>query len=148
MWPSTSPAAWSTPRCFPSAKTSDALGFLDRALAFFDVKGIPVQRVLTDNGAAYKRSFSERCGALGLRHTKTKPYHPWTNGRVERFNGTIQRECLYALELHSDQERDLAIALFVAYYNAERPHTRLGGLAPLEWLRRRRGVTDVWGALS
>lgn len=132
----------------PSAKTSDALGFLERALAFFDARGIRVRRVLTDNGAAYKRTFDERCQALGLRHTKTKPYHPWTNGRVERFNGTIQRECLYALELHSDEERDLAIALFVAYYNTERPHTRLGGLAPLDWLRRRRGVTDVWGVLS
>ncbi|HKU44324.1 MAG TPA: IS481 family transposase [Polyangiales bacterium] len=121
----------------PAARQSDTLGFVERAVAFFDTKGIRVQRVLTDNGATYKRTFDERCAALGIRHTRTKPYHPWTNGRVERFIGTIQRECLYALELHSDDERGLAIALFIAYYNAERPHTRLGGLAPLEWLAQR-----------
>jgi len=127
----------------PSCGKRDTTAFLDRALAFFDAKGIRVRRVLTDNGVGYKRSFSEAAAALGLRHTRTKPYHPWTNGRVERFIGTISRECLYARELHSDEERALVIALYLAYYNAERPHTRLGGLAPLEWLRRQRGVTDV-----
>lgn len=116
----------------------DTTAFLARALAFFDAKGIRVRRVLTDNGAGYKRTFQETAIALGVRHTRTKPYHPWTNGRVERFNGTIQRECLYALDLRSEEQRALAIALYVAYYNSERPHTRLGGLPPLEWLRLRR----------
>jgi transposase InsO family protein len=132
----------------PGLGKADTTVFLEHAVAFFDTKRIRVQRVLTDNGAGYKRSFSERCAALGLRHTRTKPYHPWTNGRVERFIGTIQRECLYARELHGDDERALVLALYVAYYNAERPHTRLGGLAPLQWLTQRRGVTDVWGDLS
>ena len=131
----------------PSCGKRDTIAFLARALAFFDARGIRVRRVLTDNGAGYKRSFSEAAAAQGLRHTRTKPYHPWTNGRVERFMGTINRECLYAGELHSEDERALAIALYLAYYNAERPHTRLGGLPPLEWLRRR-GVTEVWGVLS
>ncbi len=61
---------------------------------------------------------------------------------------TISQECLYARELHSEEERALAIALYVAYENGERPHTRLGGLAPLDWLARRRGVTEVRGVLS
>src|SRR3990170_826849 len=87
-------------------------------------------------GNADTLAFLERARALGVRHTRTKPYHPWTNGRVERFNGTIQRECLYACDLHSEEERDLAIALYLSYYNAERPHIGLGGLPPLEWLRR------------
>ncbi|HEV8536815.1 MAG TPA: IS481 family transposase [Candidatus Limnocylindria bacterium] len=114
---------------------ADTMAFLAQALAFFfDAKGIRVRRVLTDNGSGYKRSLSERCQTLGLRQTRTKPYHPWTNGRVERFIGTIQRECLYAGELHSDEERALVIALYLAYCNSERPHTRLGGLPPLEWL--------------
>lgn len=126
-----------------SSGKRDTIAFLADALAFFDARGIRVHRVLTDNGPGYKRSFSEAVAARGLRHTRTKPYHPWTNGRVERFIGTISRECLYARELHSDEERALVIALYVAYYNAERPHTRLGGLSPLEWLARRRGVTDV-----
>ena len=132
----------------PGLGKADTMAFLEHAVAFFDAKGIRVQRVLTDNGAGYKRSFSERCTALGLRHTRTKPYHPWTNGRVERFIGTIQRECLYARELHGDDERALVIALYLAYYNAERPHTRLGGLSPLEWLARRRSVTQVYGDLT
>jgi transposase InsO family protein len=121
----------------PTNGKRDTIAFLARALAFFDTKRIRVRRVLTDNGSGYKRSFSEAAAAAGLRHTRTKPYHPWTNGRVERFMGTISRECLYSRELHSDEERALVIALYVAYYNAERPHTRLGGLSPLEWLAQR-----------
>lgn len=121
----------------PTCGKRDTIAFLEKALAFFDARGIRVRRVLTDNGAGYKRSFSEAAAAAGLRHTRTKPYHPWTNGRVERFMGTIGRECLYARELRSDEERALVIALYLAYYNAERPHTRLGGLSPLEWLARR-----------
>ena len=126
---------------------ADTTAFLANALAFFDAHGIRVRRVLTDNGAGYKRTFHERCAALGVRHTRTKPYHPWTNGRVERFNGTIQRECLYALDFHAEEERDLAVWLYLAYYNAERPHTALEGHSPLDWLRRR-GVTHVPGVLS
>ncbi len=126
----------------------DTIAFLGRALAFFDARGIRVRRLLTDNGSGYKRSFAEAAAAFGIRHTRTKPYHPWTNGRVERFMKTIGQECLYARELHSDQERALVIALYLAYYNAERPHTRLGGLSPLDWLRRRRGVTNVRGDFS
>ncbi len=121
----------------PTNGRRDTIAFLERALAALDARGIRVRRVLTDNGSGYKRSFSEAAAAAGLRHTRTKPYHPWTNGRVERFMGTISRECLYVREIHSDEERALVIALYVAYYNAERPHTRLGGLAPLEWLAQR-----------
>jgi len=121
----------------PTNGKRDTIAFLERALAFFDARGISVRRVLTDNGSGYKLSFSAAAASLGLRHTRTRPYHPWTNGRVERFMGTISRECLYARELHSDEERALVIALYLAYYNGERPHTRLGGLSPLEWLAQR-----------
>jgi transposase InsO family protein len=120
----------------PAAGNVDTIAFLERALAAFDARGIQVRRVLTDNGSGYKRTFHERALALGVRHTRTKPYHPWTNGRVERFNGTIQRECLYGEEFHSEEQRDLAVALYLAYYNAERPHIALGGLAPAQWLAR------------
>lgn len=117
---------------------ADAIAFLNEALRFFDAHGVRVRRVLTDNGASYLRRFREACRAIGLPHTRTKPYHPWTNGRAEAFIGTIQRECLYAKTLWSEEERDLAVALFVAYYNAQRPHTALGGSPPLDWLRSRR----------
>jgi transposase InsO family protein len=115
---------------------ADTVDFLRHALAFFDARGIRVQRVLTDNGVGYRRIFREACSALGLRHTRTKPYHPWTNGRAEAFIGSIQRECTQAVQFSSNDERRLAIALWVAYYNTERPHLGLGGLAPLDWLRR------------
>lgn len=131
----------------PTCGKADTVAFLERALEAFDARGIRVQRVLTDNGSGYKRTFHERAAALGIRHTHTKPYHPWTNGRVERFNGTIQRECLYAETFRAEQERDLAVALYVGYYNARRPHQALQGLAPLEWLARWR-VTQVYGDLS
>jgi len=115
----------------------DTIAFLRAALAFFDAHGVRVRRVLSDNGNGYKLQFATACRELGIRHTRTRPYHPWTNGRVERFNGTIQRECLYAGAFWTHEaERDLAVALYLAYYNAERPHIALGGLPPLEWLRR------------
>ena len=125
----------------------DTIAFIDAAVAFFDSRGIRVQRVLTDNGNGYLRRFREHLSGRGLRHSHTRPYHPWTNGRVERLNGTIQRECLYAGEFHADEERDLAIALFLGYYNAERPHIALGGLSPERWLRAQ-GVTNVAGDLN
>ncbi len=128
----------------PSQGPADVTGFLRRAICFFDARGIRVRRVLTDNGNGYRSfDFRDTCAELGLAHTRTRPYHPWTNGRVERFNGTIQSECLYARPFSDEDERALAIALFVAYYNAERPHTALGGLTPEQWLHAR-GVTGVY----
>jgi transposase InsO family protein len=123
---------------------ADTVEFLEHAVAFFDAKGIRAQRVLTDNGTSYKRTFDEACRALGLRHTRTRPYHPWTNGRVEAAIGTISRECLYARHFTHEDERRLALALYLAYYNRERPHTSLGGIPPSTWLRRS-GVTGVAG---
>ena len=91
----------------------DGAAFLDRAMTFFASQGIRVERVLSDNGAAYKSFvFRDACAAAGIRHTRIKPRHPWTNGRAERFIGTIQRECAYRDQFTSDPERALAIALF------------------------------------
>jgi transposase InsO family protein len=126
---------------------ADTTVFVANALAFFDAHGIPESRCRLVGWEWCIRDRHSPFAALGVRHTRTKPYHPWTNGRVERFNGTIQRECLYALEFHAEEERDLAVWLYLAYYNAERPHTALEGHSPLDWLRRR-GVTHVWGDLS
>jgi len=131
----------------PGCGNADTIAFLEHAVAAFDAAGVRVQRVLTDTGAGYKRTFHERAAALGIRHTRTQPYHPWTNGRVERFNRTIQHECLYRDTFHAEPERDLAVALFVAYDNRQRPHSALGGLAPLDWLDRWR-ATQVYGDLS
>jgi transposase InsO family protein len=127
----------------PSVGAEDCIAFVRSAVAHFDALGIRVRRVLTDNGTGYKRRFAAACDELGIRWTRTRPYHPWTNGRVERFNRTLQHECLYAGEhFTSDEERRYAIALWLASYHAERPHTALGGLTPDEWLSAWR-VTNV-----
>lgn len=121
---------------------ADCAGFVRNAVAAFDALGIRVRRVLTDNGTGYKRTFAEACTTLGIRWTRTKPYHPWTNGRAERFIRTLQRECLYDAHLDSDDERRYALDRWLAFYNADRPHTALDGLSPERWLRAR-GVTKV-----
>lgn len=127
----------------PSVGAADCSGFVRRAVADFDAHGIRVRRVLTDNGTGYKRQFGLACAELGIAWTRTRPYHPWTNGRVERFNRTLKRECLHAGEhFTSDEERRYSAARWIAFYNSDRPHTALGGLSPEDWLRAR-GVTWV-----
>jgi transposase InsO family protein len=122
----------------PGFGRDDCVAFLERAIAHFDAVGIRVRRVLTDNGVGYLSGFDRACAKLGVRHTRTKPYHPWTNGRAERFIRTLQRECLYVgRHFASDEERRYAIALWLASYNADRPHTALGGLSPDQWLALR-----------
>lgn len=131
----------------PTTGGADGAAFLDRALVFFARQGIRIERVLSDNGSAYKSfAFRDACRTAGIRHTRTQVRHPWTNGRAERFIGTIQRECAYRDFFSSDAERALAIALFVPWYNNNRPHHALGGLTPQGWLDRWR-VTHVRGDL-
>ncbi len=120
---------------------ADCAAFIRGVVAHFDAAGVRVHRLLTDNGTGYKRVFGETCAALGIRWTRTRPYHPWTNGRAERFIGTLQRECLYE-DFSGDEARRYAIDRWLAFYNSDRPHTALGGLSPERWLRAR-GVTRV-----
>ena len=120
---------------------ADCAAFVRNAAAHFDARGIKVRRVLTDNGTGYKRTFAEACRAIGLRWTRTKPYHPWTNGRAERFIRTIQHECLDA-DFQDDEERRYRLDRWLDFYNRDRPHTALGGLSPERWLRAR-GVTRL-----
>jgi transposase InsO family protein len=132
-------------RCFIEVRgglgSADCVAFVRNAVAHFDAHGIRVRRVLTDNGAGYKRIFGEACTALGIRHTRTRPYHPWTNGRAERFIRSLQRECAHE-DFANEEERRYALDRWLAFYNRERPHTALGGLSPERWLRAR-GVTCV-----
>jgi transposase InsO family protein len=127
----------------PGVGTVDSIAFLRRAIADFDAHGIRVRRVRTDNGNGSKRRFGEACADLGIAWTRTKPYHPWTNGRVERFTRTLTGECLHAdRQFTSDDERRSHTARWRAFYNADRPHRALDGLSPERWLRAR-GVTQV-----
>jgi transposase InsO family protein len=132
----------------PTLGGADGVAFLDRAAAFFGGHGIRIERVLTDNGSAYESfAFRDACRQAGIRHTRTKVRHPWTNGRAERFIGTLQRECAYRDHFTSDAERALALALFTPWYNTRRPHRALKGLTPQDWLDRWR-VTHLSGALT
>jgi transposase InsO family protein len=106
---STTTAGSPTPRYPPDEKATTAIGFLRRALAFFAHHGIRVQRLLTDNGSAYRsRVHALACRALGLRHLRTRPYRPQTNGKAERFIRTLLQGWAYGAIYGSSPERTAA----------------------------------------
>jgi transposase InsO family protein len=107
-------------------------GFLRRSLIFFRQHGIrKVQRVMTDNGSAYvSHLFAALCRARALRHIRTRPYRPCTNGKAERFIQTMLREWAYKRPYPSSKRRTAALAAWLRYYNHRRPHGALNGLSP------------------
>jgi transposase InsO family protein len=109
-----------------------AAGFWRPAAAFFAEHGITeIRRVLTDNGACYRsRAWAEALATTGTVHKRTRPYTPRTNGKVERFNGTLAREWAYVREYASEQERRAALPGWLNHYNHERPHSALGQRPP------------------
>ena len=118
----------------PDEKKESACAFLTRALAFFAAHGVTVQRVMTDNGSAYRsHDFRRQIAAAGLRHIRTRPYTPRTNGKAERFIQTSLREWAYARAYKSSAERTLAMTPWIDAYNTQRPHSALANQTP--WLR-------------
>ncbi len=113
----------------PDETATSAAGALEHALAVFAADGIVVERVMTDNGLAY-RSNAYRTALGERRHSRTRPYRPQTNGKAERFIGTLLREWAYARAYGSNTERLAALPVFVDFYNQRRPHRSLGGLSP------------------
>jgi transposase InsO family protein len=115
----------------PDEKKESAIAFLDRALAWLARHGVAVERVMTDNGSAYRSdAFRAACAQAGLRHIRTRPYTPRTNGKAERFIQTSLREWAYARPYHSSAERGQAMQPWITAYNHSRPHSALGGLPP------------------
>ena len=109
-----------------------AAAFWTRARAFFAEHGITVTAVMTDNGSCYRsHAFTDALGA-GVKHRRTRPYRPQTNGKVERFNRTLATEWAYAQTYQSDADRAATYDDWLHHYNHHRPHTGLGGLAPAE----------------
>lgn len=109
-----------------------AAAFWVRARAFFADAGISVRSVMTDNGSCYRsHAFAEALGD-DVKHRRTRPYRPQTNGKVERFNRTITAEWAYAQTYLSDQARSATYADWLHFYNHHRPHTGIGGLVPAE----------------
>ncbi|HYF46394.1 MAG TPA: IS481 family transposase [Acidimicrobiales bacterium] len=112
-------------------KGATAVGFLRRAVAWFASRGVTVERVLTDNGTAY-RSIVHRdaCRRLGLRHLRTRPYRPRTNGKAERFIQTMLRGWAYGAVYATSHQRRQALLGWVNDYNTVRPHASLGKRPP------------------
>jgi transposase InsO family protein len=118
----------------PSERKEDTTAFLERALAWLARHGVSVQRVMTDNGSAYRsKLFAQALQTAGARHVRTRPYTPRTNGKAERFIQTSLREWAYARPYASSQERTQAIKPWTDSYNLSRPHTGIKGLTP--WQR-------------
>ena len=107
-----------------------AIGFLQRAIAWFADHGVTLRAVLSDNGCCYRRTFSEACAALGLRHLHTRPYRPRTNGKAERFIQTLINEWAYARVYATSAERTAQLKPWLVHYNFRRRHGALGHKAP------------------
>ena len=117
-------------------KTS-AVQFLENTVAYFRSVGVRVRRVLTDNGSAFRsQSFAQACCGLKLKHRFTKPYHPQTNGKAERFIQSALREWAYGIAYNHSSERAQMLERWTHHYNWHRPHQGIGGLAPMTRLKR------------
>jgi transposase InsO family protein len=116
----------------PDERKGTTTRFAIRALRWFRERGVRVWRVLTDNGSAYRsRLFRAALRRLRIKHSRTRPYRPRTNGKVERWIRTVLSECLYLEVFASGEERRLALERFIHYYNGVRPHLGIGGRTPL-----------------
>jgi transposase InsO family protein len=119
----------------PDERGATAVGFLERAAAWFRGHGVPFERVMTDNGSCYvSKRFRRAVKALGAKHVRTRPYRPQTNGKAERYIQTALREWAYAHAYPHSRARAAALKPFTQYYNTERPHWGIKGRSPLEKL--------------
>lgn len=116
----------------PDETSASAIAALEVAAAEFARFGIRIERVLTDNGTAYKTQYDTAVVRLGARHKRTRLYRPQTNGKAERFIQTLINEWAYGRAYRSDDERSTALPGFVDFHNRGRPHTALGGRSPMD----------------
>ena len=113
-------------------KATTAIAFLQRAVAFYRSHGIKVERLLTDNGSAYRATIHAlACKTLGIRHLRTRPYRPQTNGKAERFIRTLINGWAYGAVYRSSQERSAALDGWLWHYNHRRRHSALGHQPPI-----------------
>ena len=121
----------------PNERADTAVGFLHRAGAFYRRHGLRVRQVMSDNGSAYiSHLFAAACQSLRLRHLRTKPYTPQTNGKAERLIQTLLREWAYAVPYTSSRLRNAALPRWLRYYNHHRPHAGIAGTTPAARLRQ------------
>jgi transposase InsO family protein len=116
-------------------KKRSAVAFLKAAVAYYASLGVTVERVMTDNGSCYKSfAFQKACKRLRLKHIRTKPYTPKTNGKAERFIQTSLREWAYARAYNTSKERAAELPRWLHRYNWHRPHASIGSMPPISRL--------------
>jgi transposase InsO family protein len=116
----------------PDEKKASAIRFLFNALRFFKRHGVTVERVMTDNGSAFKsRRYATALRRLNIKHKRTRPYTPRTNGKVERFVQTSLREWAYAKPYGTSEQRRSLLMPFIDHYNHHRKHAGIGGKTPM-----------------
>jgi transposase InsO family protein len=119
----------------PDEKKESAVAFLKAALAYYQSLGVTVARVMTDNGSCYKAfDFRDACRNLGLKHIRTRPYTPKTNGKAERFIQSALREWAYALPYTHSDRRTAELTRWLHRYNWHRPHGSLDAATPISRL--------------
>jgi len=121
----------------PDEKAVSAVAFLKAAVAYYESLGIAVERVMTDNGPCYtSKAFQAACRKLGLKHVRTRPYTPRTNGKAERFIQTALREWAYAKAYPTSRHRADELAPWIHQYNWHRPHGGINHVVPISRLGR------------
>jgi transposase InsO family protein len=120
---------------YPDERKASAAQFLRNCVAYFRSLGVRVDRVLTDNGAAFRSTpFKIACKALGIRHSFTRAYRPQTNGKAERFIQSALREWAYPWVYQNSTQRTETLDAWIHHYNWHRPHAGIGGVAPMNRL--------------
>jgi transposase InsO family protein len=122
-------------RVMKDEKKASAVAFLKAAVAYYASLGVTIERVMTDNGSCYRsKAFARACKKLGLKHIRTKPYTPKTNGKAERFIQTSLREWAYARAYNTSGERAAELPKWLHRYNWHRPHGGIKSQTPISRL--------------
>jgi len=122
-------------RVMKNERQGCAVAVLKAAIAYYASLGVKVERVMTDNGSCYKSfAFRKACKRLGLKHIRTRPYTPKTNGKAERFIQTSLREWAYARAYNTSADRAAELPRWLHRYNWHRPHGSIGSMPPISRL--------------
>ena len=116
---------------YPDQGEHSAVQFLQNLVGYYRSLGVPVRRILTDNGSAFNaKSFARACEGLGIKHSFTRPFRPQTNGKAERFIQSALREWAYGIPYRHSRERTAMLERWMHHYNWHRPHQGINGSTP------------------